>query len=258
MFSVRLLLPVAVVLVLQNPAPSAREASSKPKQPAHQIQKQAKDKGDAPDNGMTVNIFSGTPDSEDHTTNSQTGENAKSSTDRWLAIFTAALVGVGALQAAILFFQLRWMKRNTNALIHMQRSRIAIGLETKYDTGRVCVFYNYGQTPARIIYAFVSLKTIGSIAELPKVPEYGENVLLADQVCIPKDEPSVLKEFDYVAGTTDWATVRAGTRSLIYFGVVRYFDMFDAKTERQTAFCYLYVFGKGFVVSGPPEYNKVN
>jgi hypothetical protein len=260
MLLVRLLLPIclAPILLSQQPAPSAGKASSPPKKSAEQVEKQSKDNGNTPDKGMTVNFFSNAPDSESKTGNSGANENKTSSTDRWLTGFTGALVFVGAVQGIILGFQYRWMRRNTEALIHMQRARIGVSVEFEYDVGRKAVFYNYGQTPASVVYVFSELKVVENLSELTIPPKYGDNVLGGEQICIPNATPETMKQFDMARDTKgEWPSIRDGLKKLIFYGVVRYRDLFDVSVIKETAFCYVYIpkIG-GMRLGGPPEYNK--
>src|SRR5690349_2594580 len=108
------LLLLLLFVALQQPSPNT-QAGSQPKQPARSVQNKTNHNSNNPDNGPTINISIGSPQTEGNEGDVSKKEDSKAETDGWLTRYTGALVLVGAVQGVVLFLQFFWMRRNTKA-----------------------------------------------------------------------------------------------------------------------------------------------
>jgi hypothetical protein len=124
-------------------------------------------------------------------------------------------------------------------------------------------FKNFGRTPAKVIEAGISLKTIKSLKNMPPTPVYvtGE-VLPLGNLLVPEDS-FALAALPLVISKQEYWEIMNRELFLYAHGFVKYRDVFGKK--RETRFCHYYLvpFPGGLVVEGfgtyteaPSKYSK--
>ena len=188
----------------------------------------------------------------------------------WLdptAVFTAILAFVTLAMTVAIFRQLRvsqlaeraWMMGNPefNPFTGPPPPGSYIVYPASYE--------NVGKSPARLLEAAVSLKTIGSLDNLPRPrPTYiqAEIIKFEDLLLVPNDS-FALTAPPVQIDTSQYSAIMQGKLVLYAHGFVKYKDVFGRKHE--TTFCHYYripsanaptVEGFTRAVEAPPEYNK--
>jgi hypothetical protein len=206
----------------------------------------------------------------DNANKEQDDENIR--IQRKIAVFTAFLVLVGLIQAAILWFTIRAVNRQTATNQHIERAWVMAELRVSPATSLLtgtstyqgtttqttsamglrlyCV--NDGNSPAWITEKSARLVVVRR-GDLPRFPELSREDILADDL-----EPmGPGKDNVFVWDINGKGYHSIDTATLVY-GVVRYTDIF--KNKRETWFCYQLTGYKNsrkvIRVTGELEYNK--
>jgi len=175
---------------------------------------------------------------------SETDENIQ--IQRKLANFTAWLVVVGFIQAAILFFTVRAIIHQASVSKNTERAwMIGSPNMPKLDIPEsavhllyVCNLKNTGRTPARILQVGLAFRQAKSIADIPQTPSYGSDEISSVNRILLVPQDSFVNQTISPVTNAGYIAVKNRERVLYAYGFVKYLDVFGKSHE--TCFCHCY------------------
>ncbi len=272
-----------LLAVVWASAPQPREAEH-PTETAKQVQQQPNDNKQASNSLASIPVVPASPNPAD-TESAQKATQDKEKPVRitqpiaittkpdyatW--VFSALLVGVGALQVWLLRGTLQATKDNATAAkdtahvaIQTERPWLVVTAQHHEEARRNFSFRvtNQGRTPARIIKQEIGAGFYPDPMTLPTPPPYQPDVIRLG--LLVQDNSFTVCPIEPVR----WAISRGVKEQAIddarlflcAYGRIIYEDLISRGTEsaapRETRWCFVYLAGeKRFVQSGPEEYNR--
>lgn len=252
----------AVLLTAQAQIPTARPSeppakSQRSKAPAKTNTNQAaKDERGTDEVPLVVKFAASPNDAADAQEAKEAGKKQamtekKLADDTWyLALWTFLLVVVAAAQAGLFVWQLRDLRKSTNAAsanaqaalisadtakrasrAYVKMSHYSPGIEFIPNMGAIHLFgairiKNFGHTPAHVTDVYIGSLITPVDEGLPAIPEYPpiEGREISAAFLVADDE--FIHRFDFAPAPTETEAIRDGTADLYIIGYVDYRDRF--------------------------------